>query len=48
MADRPRTYNVLNILMKFHAFPSEVMGKYCLVEATGARRRGCATQSPRR
>jgi mannose-6-phosphate isomerase-like protein (cupin superfamily) len=33
MADRPRTYNVLNILMKFHAFPSEVMGKYCLVEA---------------
>ncbi|MBF9036294.1 cupin domain-containing protein [Rhodobacterales bacterium HKCCE2091] len=33
MTDRPRTYNVLNILMKFHAFPDEVMGKYCLVEA---------------
>jgi len=33
MAERPRTYNVLNILMKFHAFPSEVMDKYCLVEA---------------
>jgi mannose-6-phosphate isomerase-like protein (cupin superfamily) len=33
MTERPRTYNVLNILMKFHAFPSEVMNKYCLVEA---------------
>lgn len=33
MASRPRTYNVLDILMKFHAFPSEVMDKYCLVEA---------------
>lgn len=32
MSKRPRTYNVLNILMKFHAFPSETMGKYCLVE----------------
>jgi quercetin dioxygenase-like cupin family protein len=32
MTDRPRTYHVLNILMKFHAFPEEVMGKYCLVE----------------
>lgn len=33
MTTRPRTYNVLNILMKFHAFPDEVMGKYCLAEA---------------
>ena len=32
MSDRPRTYNVLNILMKFHAFPSETMGKFCFVE----------------
>ncbi|MGY3439375.1 MULTISPECIES: cupin domain-containing protein [unclassified Marinovum] len=32
MPDRPRTYNVLNILMKFHAFPSEVMDKFCFVE----------------
>ena len=34
MANRPRTYNVLNILMKFHAFPGEVDDKYCLVECT--------------
>ena len=34
MASRPRTYNVLNILTKFHAFPSEVDGKFCLVECT--------------
>ena len=32
MNDRPRTYNVLNILLRFHAFPSETMGKFCLVE----------------
>lgn len=32
MLNRPRTYNVLNILMKFHAFPSETMGKFCFVE----------------
>ena len=32
MSDRPRTYNVLNILLKFHAFPDEVQNKYCLVE----------------
>jgi len=32
MNDRPRTYNVLNILLKFHAFPDETMGKFCLVE----------------
>lgn len=32
MLDRPRTYNVLNILLKFHAFPSETMGKFCFVE----------------
>ena len=32
MTDRHRTYDVLGILMKFHAFPEEVQGKYCLVE----------------
>lgn len=32
MTDRHRTYNVLNILMRFHAFPDDVMGKYCLAE----------------
>lgn len=32
MLDRPRTYNVLNILMKFHAFPSETLDKFCFVE----------------
>ena len=32
MSDRHRTYNVLNILTKFHAFPSETMGKFCFVE----------------
>ncbi len=32
MSDRPRTYNVLNSLLRFHAFPSETMGKYCFVE----------------
>ncbi|WP_316013400.1 cupin domain-containing protein [Roseobacter sp. HKCCA0434] len=32
MTQDPRTYNVLNILMKFHAFPEDVDGKYCLVE----------------
>lgn len=32
MLTRPRTYNVLNILMKFHAFPSETMDKFCFVE----------------
>ncbi len=32
MSDRARKFNVLNILMDFHAFPSEVDGKYCLVE----------------
>lgn len=32
MPNRPRTYDVLNILMKFHAFPSETMDKFCLVE----------------
>lgn len=34
MANRPRTYNVLNILTKFHAFPEEVDNKFCLVECT--------------
>ncbi|OWU83426.1 cupin [Oceanicola sp. 22II-s10i] len=33
MTDRHRTYEVLGILMKFHAFPADVQGKYCLVEA---------------
>ena len=32
MSEKPRTYNVLNILMRFHAFPDDVRGKYCLVE----------------
>ena len=32
MTDRARKYNVLNILLNFHAFPGEVDGKYCLVE----------------
>ena len=32
MSERPRTYNVLNILLKFHAFPSETMGKFAFVE----------------
>ena len=31
--DRPRTYETLGILMRFHAFPDDVQGKYCLVEA---------------
>ena len=30
---RPRHYETLGILMHFHAFPDEVMGKFCLVEA---------------
>lgn len=30
---RPRTYETLGILMRFHAFPEEVENKYCLVEA---------------
>jgi mannose-6-phosphate isomerase-like protein (cupin superfamily) len=34
MATRPRTYNVLNILTKFHAFPDEIDNKFCLVECT--------------
>ena len=32
MSEKPRTYDVLKILLRFHAFPNEVMGKYCLVE----------------
>lgn len=32
MTQLPRTYDVLNILLKFHAFPDEVDGKFCLVE----------------
>lgn len=32
MTQLPRTYDVLNILMKFHAFPEEVDGKFCLAE----------------
>ncbi|MCU4654460.1 cupin domain-containing protein [Roseibacterium sp. SDUM158016] len=30
---RHRRYETLGILMTFHAFPDEVMGKFCLVEA---------------
>ena len=30
---RPRTYETLGILLRFHAFPDEVANKYCLVEA---------------
>ena len=33
MSARPRKYDVLSQLMTFHAFPDEVEGKYCLVEA---------------
>lgn len=29
----PRTFNVLNSVMRFHAFPSETDGKFCLTEA---------------
>lgn len=32
-AEKHRTYETLGILMKFHAFPSDVMDKFCLVEA---------------
>jgi len=32
MTNRDRKFNVLNILMTFHAFPDEVDGKYCMVE----------------
>ena len=32
-AGRPRTWETLGILMRFHAFPDDVQGKYCLVEA---------------
>lgn len=34
MNTRARKYNVLNIMMKFHAFPAEVADRYCLVECT--------------
>ena len=37
---RHRTYDVLGIVMKFHAFPEEVQGKYCLVEAMVPEGRG--------
>ena len=33
MTDRPRTYDVLGNVLKFLTFPSEVNGKYSLVEA---------------
>ena len=32
MSEKHRTFNVLNILLKFHAFPSETMDKFCMVE----------------
>lgn len=31
--DRPRNFNALNTLTKFHAFPDETGGKFCLIEA---------------
>lgn len=30
---RARTFQSMGILFRFHAFPSDVMGKFCLVEA---------------
>ena len=48
MSDRPRTYNVLNILMKFHAFPSETQGKFCMVECPGPVGAGAPPNSPMR
>ncbi len=32
-AQRQRRYETLGILLTIHAYPDEVMGKYCLVEA---------------
>ena len=32
--DRPRTFSALNTLIRFHAFPEETGGKFCLIEAT--------------
>ena len=32
-SERPRTYALLGQIVKFHAFPAERDGKYCLVEA---------------
>jgi len=32
-SSRPRSYETLGILMRFHAFPEDVQRKYCLVEA---------------
>ena len=32
MTERPRTYNVLNTLVRFLAFPEETMNKFALVE----------------
>jgi mannose-6-phosphate isomerase-like protein (cupin superfamily) len=29
----PRTYDAMGILFRFHAFPNETMGKFCLAEA---------------
>ena len=29
----PRSYDAMGILFRFHAFPGETMGKFCLVEA---------------
>lgn len=38
--NRPRTYDVLGNVLKFHAFPEEVQNKYCLVEAIVPKGRG--------
>lgn len=31
---RPRTFSALNTLLRFHAYPEETDGKFCLIEAT--------------
>lgn len=31
--DRARVYQSMGILFRFHAFPADTLGKYCLVEA---------------
>lgn len=33
MSVKPRTYEGMGILFKFHAFPGDVSNKFCLVEA---------------
>jgi quercetin dioxygenase-like cupin family protein len=33
MSAKPRTYQAMGILFRFHAFPSDTQNKYCLVES---------------